>query len=276
MSKPDLDKGTTRPATIREATIVVPCHNESLGLENLAARLEVLFDRCKDCYRFDAVIVDDGSTDDTWAIMQSLFGDHPAFRLLRLEAIRGIWAATAQGAALPGPDIVCTMDSDCSYDPILFAEMIPLLEGNVAMVTASPHHPEGEVRDVPWLRLLLSRGLSKLYRLVLRQKLSTYTSCFRVYQRSAIRAVEVREPGFVGIAEIAARLDQAGHRIVEFPAPLARRRYGVSKLRTVATIFGHLRLLMSLSLDRRPAMLGAFRWLDRVRAKDHGASSHAE
>ena len=91
------------------------------------------------------------------------------------------------GSARPPTDVVCSMDCDCTYDPHELGSMIPLLADDVDVVTASPYHPLGTVRNVPRWRLFLSKSLSRLYRVVLRQKLYTYTSCFRVYRRAVRR-----------------------------------------------------------------------------------------
>src|SRR5205085_4157075 len=95
-------------------------------------------------------------------------------------------------------------------------------------------------------RLGLSRGASWLYRRILRQKLATYTSCFRVYRRSALVTLRLREPGYLGIAEILGRLDLQGSKIVEYPTTLEVRVLGRSKMKTLRTIFGHLRLMARL------------------------------
>jgi Glycosyl transferase family 2 len=147
-------------------------------------------------------------------------------------------------------EIVCSMDCDCTYDPHELAKMIPLLEDGVDMVTASPYHERGQVRNVPRWRLGLSRTLSQLYRLVLHQKLATYTSCFRVYRQSALTRVQITNPGFLGVAEMLGRLDLAGSVIREFPATLEVRMIGRSKMKIARTIAGHMRLLVQLALVR--------------------------
>jgi dolichol-phosphate mannosyltransferase len=68
------------------------------------------------------------------------------------------------------------------------------------------------VRNLPAWRLSLSRSLSRLYRLLLRHKLYTYTSCFRVYRRSQVLQVEVRNTDFLGIAEFACEAGSRGWR----------------------------------------------------------------
>jgi hypothetical protein len=92
----------------------------------------------------------------------------------------------------------------------------------------------------------LSKGASFLYRRVLRSKLSTYTSCFRIYRRSAVADLEIKENGFLGVAETLGKLDLSGGKIVEYPAVLEVRLFGFSKMKTARTILGHLKLLSYL------------------------------
>jgi dolichol-phosphate mannosyltransferase len=125
--------------------------------------------------------------------------------------------------------------------------MIPLLTEGVQLVTASPYHPAGGVRNVPGWRLFLSKGLSRLYRVVLHQKLFTYTSCFRVYRRQSTAQLDIRNTDFLGIAELLARGDLAGQRIVEYPTILDSRVLGQSKMKVASTIGGHLKLLSELA-----------------------------
>ena len=227
-------------------TIVVPCCNEEPAIASLAeklARVEADFR-----HRFDVkfLFVDDGSTDDTWNKLVRRFGDKPHCFLVRHERNFGVAAAILTGIRQADTEVVCSMDSDCTYDPLALAEMIPLLAEDVDLVTASPYHPQGRVENVPGWRLAASRWASWCYRLVLRQRLHTYTSCFRVYRRSAFADLELAHPGFAGVAEMLGRADLQGSRIVEHPATLAVRTVGRSKLRFLKAVGGHMRLLVRL------------------------------
>ena len=162
---------------------------------------------------------------------------------MRHDVNRGVAAAILTGVGGADTEVVCSIDCDCTYDPRQLAEMIPKLEDDVAVVTASPYHPSGRVANVPGWRLLLSRTLSFLYRRAFRQKLYTYTSCFRVYRRSQVKDLHLRESGFLGVAETLILLDRDGKRIVEHPAVLEVRLLGHSKMKLMRTIAGHLRLL---------------------------------
>ncbi|HOC42249.1 MAG TPA: glycosyltransferase [Thermoanaerobaculales bacterium] len=238
-------------------SVVVPCFNEELILPYLANTLENLERSLGAAYDFRYIFVDDGSADGTLPALEKIFGNRPGCTLLRHGTNRGVAAAILTGIRAADTDVVCSIDCDCTYDPLQLASLIPLLEDGVDMVTASPYHAEGEVRNVPGWRLFLSKSLSRLYRVVLHHRLATYTSCFRVYRRDAVADVEVREGGFLGVAELLGRLDLKGGRIIECPAVLEVRLLGRSKMKTLRTILGHLRLLARLSaarlFKRRPA-----------------------
>jgi polysaccharide deacetylase family protein (PEP-CTERM system associated) len=231
-------------------SIVVPCFNEELILPYLANTLKSVRASLGSRYDLRFVFVDDGSRDRTWESLGRIFGPEPDCALLRHERNRGVAAAILTGVRATRTEVVCSIDCDCTYDPHELANMIPLLAQNVDLVTASPYHAQGQVRNVPGWRLLLSRGASWLYRRILRHKLATYTSCFRVYRRDVIANLEVKEGGYLGIAELLGRLDLQGGRIVEYPTTLEVRMLGYSKMRTLRTIFGHLRLLARLAVVR--------------------------
>ncbi len=231
-------------------TVVVPCYNETSVLPYLANTLRSVLAETAHRYSLQFVFVDDQSSDDTWDLLQRLFGGWSGCRLLRHESNRGVAAAIATGLAAAETEIVVSIDCDCTYDPHRLLEMIPLLEADVDLVTASPYHPAGLVRNVPEWRLMLSRTLSRLYRLVLHHKLFTYTSCFRVYRRSSVASIAVHDTRFLGVAELLGRLDLAGGRIVEFPAELQVRVLGRSKMKILRTIAGHLGLLLRLLASR--------------------------
>jgi glycosyltransferase involved in cell wall biosynthesis len=231
-------------------TVVVPCFNEERSLVYLSNTLRSVAAWLYPKYEVSYILVDDGSRDGTWELLGRLFGSRPHCTLLRHDRNRGVAAAILSGLRAARPEIVCSIDCDCTYDPHVLVEMVPRLADGVDLVTASPYHPNGQVLNVPPWRLSLSRGASFLYRRVLRQKLHTYTSCFRVYRRRAVADLPLREEGFLGVAEILARLDLQGSAVVEHPATLEVRLLGASKMKVLRAVAGHLRLLSRLAALR--------------------------
>jgi polysaccharide deacetylase family protein (PEP-CTERM system associated) len=247
--------GTVAPAPVPSSatrtpvTVVIPCYNEELILPYLANTLNSVEEQLA---QFDLtfIFVDDHSTDNTWPALHRIFGERANCVMVRHAHNRGVAAGIMTGIRKASTEIVCSMDCDCTYDPHELARMIPLLADGVDLVTASPYHPKGAVLNVPRWRLTLSKTLSRMYRVVLHQRLATYTSCFRVYRREAVAPTHIDHPGFLGVAEMIGKLDLTGSRIVEFPTTLAVRMIGRSKMKVVRTIAGHVKLLMELLLLR--------------------------
>jgi polysaccharide deacetylase family protein (PEP-CTERM system associated) len=253
---PSLTLGTRRPAPVvaaahrPRASVVVPCYNEELILPYLANTLANVRAQLESRFQLEFLFVDDGSQDGTWKMLHQLFGGQPDCRVLRHNQNQGVASAILTGIRAASSNVVCSIDCDCTYDPLILGEMIPMLTSGVDMVTASPYHPKGKVINVPAWRLLLSRSLSRLYQVVLHSRLHTYTSCLRVYRRSSTVRLGITRGGFLGIAELLGRLDLAGGRIVEYPATLEVRLVGRSKMKTLVTIGGHIRLLLALARQR--------------------------
>jgi len=231
-------------------TVVVTCYNEELILPYLSNTLRGVEQTLGDTYDLRFVFVDDGSSDGTWSSLERTFGSRANCLAVRHPSNQGVAAAIMTGIRAATSEVVCSIDCDCTYDPNELRAMIPLLADGIDLVTASPYHPLGSVRNVPAWRLTLSRTLSGMYRLILHQKLATYTSCFRVYRRSAALLLRVERSGFLGVAEMLGRLDLAGGRIVEHPARLEARLLGRSKMKVLGTILGHLGLWASLAAER--------------------------
>jgi hypothetical protein len=238
-------------------TLVVPCYNEEIALPYLANTLESVVDTLVDRYHIELIFVDDCSTDGTLASLHRIFGAQANCTVLAHASNQGAAKAILTGIHAARTEIVCSIDCDCTYDPHELRDMIPLLTDGVDLVTGSPYHRDGTVRNVPAWRLALSKSASARYRLVLRQKLGTYTSFFRVYRRSAMLAVHIGRGGYLGIAEMLGRLDLAGAQVAEYPTTLNVRMLGHSKMKVMRTMAGHLGLLAELALLRLRGSRGA-------------------
>lgn len=249
-SEPEL--GTTENATetaaqpevlLRSVSVVVPMFNETECLPHLLRQLDELASRNRDALEFEFVFVDDGSTDGTRELLEDAFAERPSVRIISHERNRGIAAAIQTGIRAAAHETVASIDADGSYDLALLDEMIPLLTDGVDMVTASPYHPAGGVENVPRWRLWISKRASAVYRSTMNQKLHCCTSCFRVYRRSAALELPLENEGFVGVAEMAWRLDRQGAIILEHPAVLRTRVAGHSKMKVARATLRHLRFI---------------------------------
>jgi dolichol-phosphate mannosyltransferase len=143
-----------------------------------------------------------------------------------------------------------TTDSDGTYGFAEIPGLIACLGPDVDLVTASPYHPRGGVDGVPGYRLVLSRGSSLIYRLLVDPRLHTYTSLFRAYRRALIDGVPFQSSGFLAGTEILVKALLLGFRATEYPAVLNSRAAGVSKAKLARTTLAHLGFQLRIVLHR--------------------------
>ncbi len=231
-------------------SIIIPCYNEEAGIPNLVGQLEPVRRKLAERYYVDLIFVDDGSRDKTAALIREAYPDDKSVQIVRHAKNSGLGAALRTGFAAAEGDLVVTMDSDCTYPPADIQLLLEMLQSGADLVTASPYHPKGRVLGVPQYRLVMSKSLSAIYRLILRSNLHTFTALFRAYRKRAVKQVFFRSNGFLATTEHLVGCMRAGFQVRECPATLNVRRYGVSKIKLLDTILDHLKLLSGLLTTR--------------------------
>jgi len=228
-----------------DLSIIIPCFNEEDGMAQLESKLMPVVRDLAQTRTVEIVLVDDGSKDKTWELMQQTFGNFAepniTVRLEKHPRNLGLGAAIRTGFAAASGDIIITTDSDGTYK---FAE-IPALLGymtpDIDIVTASPYHPKGGVAGVPQYRLILSKGSSFIYRLIVKWDIYCYTALFRAYRHEVIDNIPFHADGYLAGTEFMVKAMFAGYRVAEYPTVLHQRNFGVSKAKIVRTIKAHLK-----------------------------------
>src|SRR5258706_1336318 len=245
-----------------KVSIVVPCYNEEDNIEKLKAEFfpvieKLVGNRLPDGAQVnfvEVVFVDDGSKDNTFEALKNAFGSYQyqgvSIIFEKHPVNRGLGAALKTGFKASSGDIVVTTDSDGTYHFSTIPAMLEHMTKDIAIVTASPYHPKGEVVGVPPFRIFLSRGSSLLYRILLNWRIYTYTALFRAYRREVIDQGPFAANDFLGQTELMVKAMLKGYHVDEFPPVLHRRVFGVSKARLIQTIKSHLIFQTRLLLHR--------------------------
>ena len=112
----------TRAATTNQVTLVIPVFNEEAVLPELLGRLTALFDK-HPAITWRALLVNDGSRDQSAQIIRAQNANDARFQLLELTRNFGFQAALAAGLAEASGDALVTLDADLQDPPELIFEM---------------------------------------------------------------------------------------------------------------------------------------------------------
>ena len=205
----------------RSVSVVLPAYNEAAVLESSLERVCAELRTLEAMFRWEVLVIDDGSRDATAEIAARFAQANPEVRLILHASNRNLGGALRTGFKHARGDYVIPLDTDLSYDPSHLELMLgAIVESGADMVIASPYGPEGRVTAVPPLRLLLSRGANKLLSLTAPGRLTTITGMVRAYDRSFVRSLHLRSSGSDINTEILYKAQLLGARIVEVPAHL--------------------------------------------------------
>jgi dolichol-phosphate mannosyltransferase len=230
---------------VKRVSIIAPLYNEKDGIPMLAETLSLVAIQLAPNYEVEFVLVDDGSRDGTSQENVKYFARFPKAIHARHDRNRGLGAAVRTGFAHATGDVVCTIDADCTFDPLHLPGMLEVMEREgTDIVTGSPYHPQGGVENVGLGRLLLSRGASVLYRRLSVCKLYSYTSLMRAYRRQVVETVPFTCDGFAATTELLLRAAHKGYTVSEVPMVLKSRAIGASKIKIIRTIRTHLELMV--------------------------------
>jgi dolichol-phosphate mannosyltransferase len=233
-----------------DLSIVIPCCNEEDSVPDLVLKLFPVVEQLRRERAVEIVYIDDGSTDATYARLQDIIAGQRDMRIVQHPVNRGLGAALHTGFANAVGEVIVTADSDGTYRfdeiPALLSHMKP----GIDIVTASPYHKQGGIEHVPRYRIILSRGSSYIYQIIVDRHISTYTALFRGYRREVTRRVPFYSTGFLAGTELMVNAMLMGYKVAEYPTVLHSRAAGASKAKIFRIIRAHLRFQWSVLLQR--------------------------
>lgn len=180
----------------------------------------------------EIVVVDDGSSDQTNAILQSLASDIAELVVIRNEGPHGFGRAIQKGLEAFSGDAVVIMMADESDDCRDVVRYWQELNTGVDCVFGSRFMSGGGVIDYPRVKYLLNRVANTFIRLVFRHGLNDTTNAFKAYRREVIRGcAPILSPHFNITVELPLKAIVRGYSWKVIPITWRNRRHGVAKLK---------------------------------------------
>ena len=211
-------------------SVVIPAREEADSLPATIEHLHLEFSLNQ--VPHEIVVVDDGSRDRTWEVLQQLQTKVPVLRPIQNPREHGFGRAVVFGLRHIQGDAAVIMMADESDDARDAVHYWKLLNEGWDCVFGSRFIKGGGVIDYPGVKLFVNRLANLFIRLLFRIPLNDTTNAFKAYRRTVIRGCEpLIAPHFNLTVEIPLKAIVRGYSWTVVPITWRNRRFGVPKLK---------------------------------------------
>ena len=202
-------------------SVVIPVYNEVGTFDELLRRVRAV------PVAKQIIIVDDGSTDGTRALLERI-PEEPDVRVLFHDRNRGKGAALRTGFSVATGDIVIVQDADLEYDPQEYLKILPLIREGTADVVYGVRFRPPHRTTYRWA-LFVNTVLTRFSNAFTGLGLSDEATCYKVFRREILQQIELKERRFGFDPEFTAQIAGLPVRVAEVAVSYSRRSYSEGK-----------------------------------------------
>ena len=206
-----------------------PAYNDEGSIAEMVNRTLALLPRFADDY--EVIVVNDGSRDNTAAILDDLARRLPRVRIIHHPRNRGYGGALCTGFAAATKDLVFYTDGDGQYDVNELPKLMPLMIEGIDVVNGYKIKRSDSKR-----RVLLGGVYKRLARMLFHLPIRDVDCDFRLMRRQAIQGIELTSTSGVVCTEMVYKLHRAGYRFTETPVNHYPRLHGQSQFFTFSRV----------------------------------------
>lgn len=202
-------------------SLIVPAYNEAAIIEKNLAILCDYMTSLEGDYRWEMLVINDGSRDDTGEKAESFARTRENVRVLHHIVNFGLGQALKFAFSHSRGDYVITVDLDLSYSVDHIERLLTKIgETGAKIVIASPYMRGGKVSNVPWMRKVLSVWANRFLSATSHGDLTTLTGLVRAYDGKFVRSLNLRAMSMDINPEVIYKARMLRARIEEIPAHL--------------------------------------------------------
>lgn len=235
------------PASPRhiDVSILVPAKDEALNLPLFLELTDAIVH--ESAVSYEVIVIDDGSEDDTWSVLESLKERYPFLRTIRHRNRRGIADALRSGYLHAAGDILVFYPADLQFKPEDIPRLVaPILANEADMVTG--------FKQGKYEKAFVSKIYNSLSRTLFQVRVKDLNSV-KAYRREIMDVLPVRPDWHRYMIVLAAA---EGYSVAEIPVPLYPRHAGKSKFgigRIPVGVLDMLSVWFELRFAKKPLLL---------------------
>lgn len=221
---------SSSPGVLTLFSLIIPARDEE---ESLPPTLRHFHARLKEAgVPHEFVVVDDGSRDRTWTVLEELRSEIPTLNPVRNMGLNGFGRAVVCGFNHMRGDACAVVMADASDSPEDAIRYWQLLQEGHECVFGSRFVKGGQVVDYPKFKLLINRLANFFIRALFRHGLNDTTNAFKAYRREVIEGCRpFLAPHFNLTIEIPLKAIVRGYSWTMIPISWENRKHGVAKLK---------------------------------------------
>ena len=182
-------------------SVIMPVYNECKTVGEMVARV---LDQPE---ASEVIMVDDGSSDDTWQVMQKIAASESRVKIFQHPKNRGKGAALRTGIEQATCDLVIIQEADKEYDPKEYPRLLqPISDGHADVVYGSRFIGSEAHRVLYFWHSVGNSVLTLLSNMFSNLNLTDMETCFKVFKREIIQSIDIEEKRFGFEPEITAKL----------------------------------------------------------------------
>jgi glycosyltransferase involved in cell wall biosynthesis len=203
-------------------TVFFPCYNDAGTIGSMIAAADAVASEFTPDY--EIIVVDDGSTDSSRALLTELTARYPKLRLVFHERNRGYGGALRSGFGHATKELVFYTDGDGQYDVFELRRLLPIMQDGIDVVNGYKI-----ARNDPLHRVVIGITYLRLMRLLFNFHARDIDCDFRLVRRSVFETIGLEHDSGVICLELVKKLELAGFRFAEYPVHHYHRTYGRSQ-----------------------------------------------
>jgi glycosyltransferase involved in cell wall biosynthesis len=206
-------------------SVLMPVYNEEKTVETVLRRVLALGDLVR-----EIIVVDDGSTDATAAIVERIAREEPRVQYHRMPSNQGKTAAIRRAIEAACGEVLIVQDADLEYDPAEIPAVIaPILEGNADVVYGSRFMVRRTARVLYYYHYLANSFLTFLSNLLTNRNMTDIETCYKAFRAGVLKPLRLTSRGFGMEVEITAMVCKTRVRTYEVPISYYGRTYEEGK-----------------------------------------------